>query len=335
MNANDLIEIKKKLTIHKNIVIISHKNPDGDAIGSSMGLYYYLTKYNHNVAVIMPNDFPDFLKWVPKSEDIIIYDKEEEKSQELLRKADIVFTLDFNAFHRTGKVADILSELDTTFVMIDHHQEPDDYATYMYSDVSISSTCQMVYHFIEKLNDLDLIDENCASCLYLGIMTDTGSFRFSSTTSTTHRVIANLIDKGAKNTQIHEAVYDANSHNRLLLLGRALSKLVILPELETAYITLSKEDLLEFNYQKGDTEAVVNYALSVKGIKIAALFKENLDDGVIRISFRSKGDFSVNTLAREHFDGGGHHNAAGAVSNLSLSDTVEKFISILSNTKKC
>lgn len=335
MDANDLIEIKKKLTIRKNIVIISHKNPDGDAVGSSLGLYHYLTKYGHNVSVMVPNDFPDFLKWTPTSEDIVIYDQEEEKSQQLLHDADIVFTLDFNAFHRTGKVADVLSELDTTFIMIDHHQEPDDYATFMYSDVTMSSTCQMVYHFIEKLDDLDLINEDCASCLYLGIMTDTGSFRFSSTTATTHRVVANLIDKGAKNTLIHEAVYDANSHNRLLLLGRALSKLVILPELETAYIALSKEDLLEFNYQKGDTEAVVNYALSVKGVKIAALFKENLDDSVIRISFRSKGDFSVNTLAREHFDGGGHHNAAGAVSKLPLNDTVEKFISILSNAKKC
>ena len=334
MNANDLIEIKKFLTIDKNIVIISHKNPDGDAIGSSLGLYHYLTELGVNATVMMPNDFPDFLKWAPNADNIIIYDQQELKCKELLNNADLIFTLDFNAFHRAGKIADVLSELDTTFAMIDHHQEPDSYATYMYSDVSISSTCQMVYHFIEQLNDIDLINEACASCLYLGIMTDTGSFRFSSTTALTHRVVANLIDKGAKNTQIHEAVYDANSHNRLLLLGRALSKLVIHQDLETAYIALSKEDLLEFNYQKGDTEAVVNYALSVKGINIAALFKENLDDNVVRISFRSKGEFSVNKLAREHFDGGGHHNAAGAVSNLSLSDTVEKFISILSNAKK-
>ncbi|NQY07589.1 MAG: bifunctional oligoribonuclease/PAP phosphatase NrnA [Flavobacteriaceae bacterium] len=329
MTREDFKDIKKKLAIPKKIVIVSHKNPDGDAIGSSLGLYHYLKQYGHEVTPIVPNDFPDFLKWTPGVKDILIYDQRKEKANTLFKEADIVFTLDFNAFHRTGDVQHILNELDTCFIMIDHHQQPDDYATYMYSDVAICSTSQMIYHFIDGLDDTDKINADIASALYLGIMTDTGSFRFRSTDSQTHRVVAELIDKGADNTAIHEAVYDANSHNRLLLLGRALSKLTILPEHNTAYIALSKSDLLEFNYQKGDTEALVNYALSVKGIQIAALFKENLDDSDIRISFRSKGDFSVNTMARDYFNGGGHTNAAGAVSTIPLKDTIDKFISIL------
>jgi phosphoesterase RecJ-like protein len=334
MNYEAFKDIKKKLAIPKNIAIVTHKNPDGDAIGSSLGLFHYLKKYNHNVRVVVPNDFPDFLKWTPGAAEILVYDKNQAQAKDVLEAATIVFTLDFNAFHRTGEVATVLEKLATCFVMIDHHQEPDEYAEFTYSDVRMSSTCEMVYHFINGLNDVDLIDENIASALYLGIMTDTGSFRFSSTTATTHQVVADLIYKGAKNTQIHEHVYDANSHNRLLLLGRALSKLTIHPESNMAYIALSKKDLQEFHYQKGDTEAVVNYALSVKGIKVAALFKENMDDSIIRISFRSKGDFSVNTLAREHFNGGGHTNAAGAISTVGMEKTIEKFISILASPKK-
>ena len=327
-------DIKKKLAIPKNVVIVSHKNPDGDAIGSSLGLYHYLKKMNHNITVMVPNDFPDFLKWTPSSENILIYEQHPTTGQKALDEADFIFTLDFNAFHRCGQIGEYLETLENkTFVMIDHHQEPDDYAEYMYSDTTISSTCQMVYHFIDGLNDLDKIDSDVATCLYLGIMTDTGSFRFRSTTSTTHQVVADLIDKGADNTNIHESVYDANSHDRLLLLGRALSNLKIITHLKTAYIALSKEDLQAFNYKKGDTEAVVNYALSVKGIKVAALFKENIDDDIIRISFRSKGNFSVNTFARNHFDGGGHTNAAGASSKLPLSETVDKFITILERYK--
>lgn len=333
MTEKDFKDIKKKLAIPKNVVIVSHKNPDGDAIGSSLGLYHYLIKYGHNVTVLVPNDFPDFLKWTPNASLVQIYDAAPQSAQEKLNEADLIFTLDFNAFHRCGDIGTYMKTLNKTFVMIDHHQEPDDYAEYMYSDTSMSSTCQMVYHFIEGLDDVDKIDSEIATCLYLGIMTDTGSFRFSSTTATTHRVIADLIEKGANNTYIHESVYDANSHDRLLLLGRALSNLKIVPHLKTAYIALSKEDLNAFNYKKGDTEAVVNYALSVKGIKIAALFKENLEDEIIRISFRSKGDFSVNTFARNHFEGGGHNNAAGASSKLPLSETVDKFITILEGYK--
>jgi len=232
--------------------------------------------------------------------------------------------------HRVGSdMEKTLEKYPNDFAMIDHHQQPDD-VKYMYSDVTICSTCQMVYQFIEMNNDLDLIDADIATCLYTGIMTDTGSFRFRSTTSATHRIIADLIDKGAENDRIHNNVYDANSYNRLLLLGQALSNLQILPSYKTAFITLTDEEKKRFDFQKGDTEGVVNYALSLKGIIFAAIFIEDKEQKIIKISFRSKGDFSVNKFSRNHFSGGGHDNAAGGKSEESMEKTVTNFTNLLS-----
>ena len=218
--------------------------------------------------------------------------------------------------------------------MIDHHQQPDDLAKYLYSDTSICSTCQMLYQFIDKLGDLNLINKDIAICLYTGIMTDTGSFRFPSTTSDTHRIIAALIDKGADNAKAHNNVYDTNSYGRLQLLGRALSNMVVIDKLKTAYIPLTQADLDEFNYQKGDTEGVVNYALSLEGIIFAVIFIEDIDQQIVKISLRSKGSFSVNQFAREHFNGGGHDNAAGGKETISLDATISKFLKILPTYKK-
>jgi phosphoesterase RecJ-like protein len=217
--------------------------------------------------------------------------------------------------------------------MIDHHQQPDDYSKYTYSDVAMSSTCEMVYNFIKMLDDTDKINSDIASCLYVGIMTDTGSFLFPDTTSTRHHVIADLIDKGANNSQIHNNVYDQNSYGRLQLLGCALSNLKVIPELKTAYISLSQKELNTFNFKKGDTEGFVNYALSLVGIDFAAIFIESQQDNIIKISLRSKGDFSANEFSRTHFNGGGHTNAAGGRSHLSLNETIEKFITILPSYK--
>ncbi|WP_067150466.1 DHH family phosphoesterase [Pseudotamlana agarivorans] len=329
MNNQDISSIKQLLATPKKIVIVAHKNPDGDAIGSTLGLYHYLLKHQHKAQVIVPNDYPNFLKWVPGNDHILIYDAQTSASEALINEADIIFTLDFNAFHRTGNMEQVLSESKALKIMIDHHQAPDDYATYMYSDVSMSSTCEMVYHFIDLLGDANLIDAQIATCLYVGIMTDTGSFRFSCTTSTTHRIIAELIDKGAQNSDIHNNVYDTNSYERLQLLGCALTNLKVIPESRAAYITLSQEELNRFNYKKGDTEGIVNYALSLDGIILAAIFIEDKQEGIIKISLRSKGDFSVNDMSRTHFNGGGHTNAAGGRSEISLNKTIEKFISIL------
>lgn len=333
MTKDDIKAIQALLSSPKHIVIVPHKNPDGDAIGSTLGLYHFLKKHNHTAQVITPNDYPQFLKWVPGETTILKYDTQTEDSNKAIENADIIFTLDFNTFHRTGAMAPLLEASKALKILIDHHQEPDDYATYTYSDVSMSSTCEMVYHFIDMLGDTDKIDAKIATCLYLGIMTDTGSFRFPSTTSTTHRIVAELIEKGAKNAEIHNNVYDTNSYNRLQLLGCALTNLKVLPELRTAYITLSQSELHKFDYKKGDTEGVVNYALSLENIIFAAIFIEDLQEGIIKISLRSKGSFSVNEFSRAHFNGGGHNNAAGGRSETSLNATVEKFLSILPKYK--
>lgn len=334
MNKQDIASIKQLLSTKKKIVIVPHKNPDGDAIGSTLGLFHYLLKGNHNVHVIVPNDYPSFLKWIPGNDTILKYDSQSKISDALINDADIVFTLDFNAFHRTGNMETVLTESSALKIMIDHHQAPDNYATYMYSDVSMSSTCEMVCHFIDMLGDTDVIDSDIATCLYVGIMTDTGSFRFLSTTSTTHNIVAKLIEKGANNTDIHNHIYDTNSYERLQLLGCALTNLRVIPESRAAYITLSQNELQKYNYKKGDTEGVVNYALSLDGVVLAAIFIEDKNEGIIKISLRSKGNFSVNEMSRAHFEGGGHTNAAGGKSHLSLEKTVEKFISILPTYNK-
>lgn len=334
MTKQDIINIKKLLSTPKKIVIVPHKNPDGDAIGSTLGLYHYLLKNNHVVHVITPNDYPAFLKWIPGEATILKHDSQTRACNALINDAELIFTLDFNALHRAGHMETVLAESNAIKIMIDHHQAPDDYAKYMFSDVSMSSTCEMIYHFIDMLGDTDKIDSEIATCLYVGIMTDTGSFRFRSTTSKTHEIIAHLIEKGADNTQIHANIYDSNSYNSIQLLGCALSNLKVIPEYKTAYITLSQNELNSFDYKKGDTEGVVNYGLSLEGIVLAAIFIEDKQEGIIKISLRSKGDFSVNELSRAHFNGGGHTNAAGGRSEVSLQETVDKFISILPSYKK-
>ena len=330
MNLNEITEIKELLATPKNVVIVPHRNPDGDAMGASLALYNYLQKKNHNVTVVAPNDYPDFLKWLPNSKEVLKFDMQNRQSKSAIDEASIIFLLDFNALHRVGSdMENTLNEFEGDFIMIDHHQQPDDVAKYLFSDTSICSTCQMVYHFLEKLNDINAIDAAIATSLYTGIMTDTGSFRFASTTSITHRIIADLIDKGADNALIHNNVYDTNSYGRLQLLGRALSNLIVIDKLKTAYITLTQQDLDDFNYQKGDTEGVVNYALSLEGVIFAVIFIEDVEQKIIKISLRSKGSFSVNKFARSHFNGGGHDNAAGGRSEISLDETVSKFLSVL------
>ncbi len=326
--------LKAYLETPRNIVIIGHKNPDGDAVGSTLGLKHYLDLKGHTAQVLMPNEFPDFLHWIPGVETVYRFDRQNNQCVKALRKSEIIFLLDFNALHRVGDdMKNTLEKYENDFALIDHHQQPDEFE-YMYSDTEICSTCQMVYSFIEMMGDVDLIDKNIATCLYTGIMTDTGSFRFRSTTSKTHRIIADLIDRGAENDRIHSNVYDANSYSRLQLLGQSLSNLKVLPEFKTAFITLSQEEKNKFNYEKGDTEGVVNYALSLKGIVFAVIFIEDIEQGIIKISFRSKGSFSVNKFARSYFNGGGHDNAAGGRSTISMEDTVEKFKSLLPNYKE-
>jgi len=333
MNKAKILDLKKALSNPKKVVIVPHKNPDGDAMGSTLGLCNYLKKLGHSAIVIAPNDYPEFLKWIPGTKDVLIHEEHTRDAEAHISQADLIFTLDFNALHRCGAMETPIENSAAIKVMIDHHQQPDDYATYVFSDVSICSTSQMVYHFIEMMDDLEHIDVAIGEALYTGIMTDTASFRFSLTTSTTHRVIAHLIDIGVEKTHIHNAVYDTNSFGRLQLLGCALNNLKFLESFKTAYVSLTHKELEAHDFQKGDTEGFVNYGLSLKGARFAVIFIEHKQEGIIKISFRSKGDFDVNTFARTHFNGGGHKNASGGRSNLNLEDTIEKFISILSEYK--
>ena len=329
MNSDLVGPLKALLKTGKRIVLVPHKNPDGDAIGSCLGLQRFLEARHCTTHLISPNDFPEFLKWMPGAESVINFEKNRSEAEKIMASADLVFTLDFNALNRTGAMEGVLEKLSCPFVMVDHHQSPHDYAEVTYSDAQMSSTCEMVYHLIDGLGAAGEIDAEIATCLYTGILTDTGSFKYPGTTPTTMRVTAELMERGAQHTQIHRHIYDTNRVERLQLLGCALQNLVILKPYRTAYITLTQEDLNRNNFQKGDTEGFVNYALSLKDVVLAAIFIENKEEGIIKISLRSQGDFSVNDLARSHFSGGGHINAAGGRSEESLKATTARFERLL------
>lgn len=325
MKIQDIQAIKQLLASPKKIAIIPHRGPDGDAMGSTLGLYHFLIKNNHSATVIAPNDFPDFLSWLPGSENVKIFEKNTENCTKILEESELIFTLDFNAFHRTGEMEHTLAKIKAPFIMIDHHQKPDDYAAYMYSDTSFGSTCEMVYNFISFLDKKSDLDKIIATCLYTGILTDSGSFRFPKTTGNTHRIVAELIDLGAANTEIPVLLFDNSSYSRLQLLGCALKNMKILEACKTSYTFLTQEELDFYNYVKGDTEGIVNYGLSIKDIVFTAIFIENKDENSIKISFRSQGGFDVNQFARDYFNGGGHTNAAGGKSELSMEETIKKF----------
>lgn len=334
MNTQDYTEVKKLLSSPKKIVIIPHRNPDGDAIGASLAIQHYLLKHKHDVKVVSPNELPEFLMWMPFATAILKFDKQNNQSKKAIQEAEIIFLLDFNALNRVGDdMQNTLNNFKGIYVMIDHHLQPEAIAKFTFSDVGYSATCEMVYDFIDQLGDKDLIDQTIATCIYTGIMTDTGNFRFPATKPRTHKIIANLMEKGADNAFIYNKVFDSNTYQNLQLLGHALSKLQLIPNLNTAYFVLSKNDLKTFDYQKGDTEGIVNYGLSIKDVTLAAIFIEDEDQGIIKISFRSKGTFSVNDFARKYFNGGGHQNAAGARSEDSLDETVNKFIKLVNQYK--
>lgn len=329
MNIYDIESVKLLLSKQLKISIIPHKNPDGDAIGSCLGLYHYLKLHEHDVTVVSPNDFPEGLKWMPEAENIVIYDVEPEKATKQIEKSQLIFTLDFNALSRADVLTPLLEKSKADFVMIDHHEAPENYAKVMFSNPKASSTCSMVYNFIDTFGDKNLINPTIATCLYTGIMTDTGNFKYSSTTANTLRIAAFLIEKGANNSQINSNVFDNNSYDRLQLLSIALKNMTYLKDLDTAYITLTSEDLKNHNFEKGDTEGFVNYGLGIKDTKLAVIFIENQEKGFVKISFRSKEDVDVNTFARNYFNGGGHKNAAGGRFDGTLNETLNLFLEVL------
>lgn len=335
MNEKNIEQLQSILSSPKKISIIPHRNPDGDAIGSTLGLYHVLKSLGHEAYVISPNDFPHFLAWMPASEDIIIFDKKRDYATQLLSSSDYIFTLDFNILLRTGDdMEKVLEKMKAPFVMIDHHQMPGNYAELTFSNPEFGSTCELLYTILDKANLTDKISKEAATCIYTGIVTDSGSFRFPKTNANTHRVVANLIDKGIENPEIHNALFDNSNYNRLQLLGRALQNMVILPEYNTSYIFLTDKELSEFQHQKGDTEGFVNYGLSIKGVDLTFFFIERKDEGIVKISLRSQGNMDVNLLARKYFEGGGHVNAAGGKSTLSLNDTITRFVDIIKKHKQ-
>ncbi len=329
MTVNDL---RKELAESKKIVITTHHKPDGDAMGSSLGLYHFLCSLGHELHVVTPTDYPYFLHWMPGHPEVIDFLQEPAKAADLVAKADWVFCLDFNNLSRINELGELVRNSSAKKAMVDHHLEPEGFEDFRYWDTTSCAAAEMVYRLIVDLDMKNHINKDVATCLYTGIMTDSGSFRFPSTTANVHRIIADLIDAGADNSRIHELIYDTNSENRLKFLGRVLGeRMIILPELHTAYMFIEQSLLQEYNIVTGDTEGIVNYALSIHGIKLAALI---IDRGELRkLSFRSKGEFPANEIAKKYFQGGGHRNAAGGMSTENLESTVQKYLEMLPEYK--
>lgn len=325
---------KALLGAPQKIVITTHHKPDADALGSSLGLFGYLKKKGHQVTVITPTDYPDFLSWMKCNDEVLIFNENNEtQSARLIEAADIIFCLDFSSLDRINELGELVRASKAIKVLIDHHLDPEDFADFKFWSTQAAATAELVFELIEDMGEVDLIDKDIAECLYAGIMTDTGSFRHSNTTVNVHKITAKLMEKGADNTKVAKLIYDTNSVERLKFIGFSLSeRLIILNKFNTAYFAIDSEDLDKFKSKTGDTEGLVNYALSIKGIVMAVLIIER--DGEVKLSFRSIGEFPVNEIAKEFFGGGGHRNAAGGKSDLSLDDTVKKLISILPQYKE-
>ncbi len=312
------------------VFITTHHKPDGDAIGSMLGLSHYLSLKGHTPTAISPSEIPDFLKWMPGCNNVINYEAQPEVAAHALKSADVIFCLDFNDFDRTKHLEQMLTDAAQPKVMIDHHLFPKPVWDYGMSMPEKSSTCEMVYDFIGLCGDNEIIDKNIATCLYVGVMTDTGSFKFPATTASVHFMIGNLMDKGINHTSIHEEVYDAWSESRMRFLGYVLiERMQVFRKYNAALITLSRKEMNLFNVQNGDTEGLVNYPLSIAGIKFATLITERGDE--VKMSFRSKGMFDVSNFARLYFNGGGHFNASGGRSKASFEETIAYFKKVLSD----
>jgi phosphoesterase RecJ-like protein len=328
---NDFKRIMQQVDGAERIVITSHKSPDGDSIGSSLALYHFLRAYGKNPVVCHPDAAPNFLTWMPGGHDILHFDHAPERVAEKMAEADLIFCLDYNASNRIGKDMEVhLLSSEAIKIMIDHHMDPADFCEIIVSETSVCSTSQLIYELIDQSGNLELLDEDSGTAIYLGIMTDTGSFRFPSVQPRTHAILEHLLNAGVKHYKVHENVFDTNTIDRLKLRGYAISeKMEIMHDLPVAIISLTEEELARFNNQKGDTEGLVNVALSVQGIEMAAFFAEK--DGVIKISFRSKGERFVNVMAGDHFSGGGHKYASGGMSTDSMTDTINRFKSVVYN----
>lgn len=322
---------KEYLNTAKNILILSHKNPDGDAVGSGLALYHFLNSKNYNVNFVLPNDMPDFLSWLPGAEHILNCIIDKEKIIDIIKNADIIFMLDFNHFSRIDCIAEEIEISAVPKIMIDHHPQPQNIYTINYTRTSSSSTAEMMYEFIDAIsNDDNMIDKKISECLFVGIMTDTGCFSYNSSNYFTFNVVAKLLSANIDKDLITNNIYNNYSESRLRLLGFSINqKMKVLPEYKTAYIFLTRSELKEYKFKQGDTEGFVNYPLSIKGIVFTVIFLEK--DGYTKCSFRSVGNFPANKIANEYFNGGGHLNAAGGEFKGSVWNAVKQFEEILPN----
>ncbi|AKQ44470.1 exopolyphosphatase [Rufibacter radiotolerans] len=321
--------LKELLQTPKKIMITTHHKPDADALGSSLGLAGYLLKKGHHVQVITPSDYPSFLNWMSGNDRVLIYSPSTDAlAQQIIQDAEVIFCLDFNHLGRINELGKYIEAAKGVKVLIDHHLQPDHFADIMFSNTSAAATAELVFEVIRDLGDEALIDVNIGECLYAGIVTDTGSFRHASTTRNVHMIIADLLQTGIDICKVHRNIYDSYSETRLRFLGYVLKdKLTVVREYNTAFIAVTSDELKQYNSQTGDTEGLVNFALSIEGVRFAALFIDRPE--AVKISFRSVGDISVNEFARAHFSGGGHKNAAGGISYQPLNETVNHFVSLL------
>ncbi|HAZ93298.1 MAG: DHH family phosphoesterase [Chitinophagaceae bacterium] len=322
-----IANIYPQLTVPKKVVVTMHQKPDADAMGSSLGLYHFLKQFNHEVTVISPTNWASFLSWMPGADKVLDFDRPHLKAKalEAIVGADWVFCLDFNTLSRTKNMEQALSDTQALRILIDHHQQPQvDMFSFGESNTEKSSTCEMIYDFIIASGHADKLNNEAAQCIYAGVMTDTGSFRFPITSAAVHRLIADLKNRGLNHSKIHEDLFDNFSENRLKFIGNVLlNRLVVFYEYNTALITIPQADLIKYDIKTGDTEGLVNYPLSIEGIKLATII---IDRGEERkLSFRSKGDFDVNEFARKYFSGGGHKNAAGGQSEKPLDEVAKDF----------
>mgnify|MGYP001488552543 FL=1 len=319
-----LKSVTKLFSEKRNIIFIPHSSPDADALGSCLALYHFFNQENE-VNIISPNEYTEILNFLPGSENILNYERDKEKCENIFNKGDVIFTLDFNSLGRARNLSSLISKSSATTIMIDHHENPDSYADITISNSKMSSTCEMVYDFICSI-DKSIIDNKIATCIYTGIVADTGSFRFPSTTSKTLKVGSELINHGVNVTEIFEKLHNNFQFNRLKLLGSTINNFKRISGLPVVYTSITDNDQKVNNFKKGDSEGFVNFGLSVADILCSVLFIEKKDEGLIKISFRSKGDFKVNIFASKYFNGGGHEHASGGISRLSLKETEKKFI---------
>lgn len=317
----------------RKVVITTHQKPDADAMGSSLGLYHFLLQFGHQVTVISPTNWASFLNWMPASKQVLDYESQHVKADAAIDAADWIFCLDFNTLSRTKRMEEKLKQAKGERILIDHHQEPQtEVFAYGISDTGKSSTCEMIYDFIIESGHAGKINDDISGCLYAGVMTDTGSFRFPSTTASVHHMVAGLKETGLQHSIIHENLFDNFSENRFRFIGNTLlNRMEVFYEYNSALIAIPQADLIRYDIKTGDTEGLVNFPLSIKGIRLAAII---IDRGEERkSSFRSKGSFDVNTFARKYFNGGGHYNAAGGFNKEPLEEVVAKFKAAMKENK--